>query len=133
MNILVTLDSNYVMPLTVLLKSLMITNPQNEFDIYVAHSSLTKDDFETAIILADAVSTSIKPLYSFLDYAEHTELNKDGNIATKYQKDLIPQKLPVIPNISIGCFSNAMENVCGDYYDVIPSRKDRISFIIIKK
>ena len=93
-------------------------------------AKFTKDDFETAIILADAISTSIKPLYSFLDYAEHTELNKDGNIATKYQKDLIPQKLPVIPNISIGCFSNAMENVCGDYYDVLVSRKDRISFVL---
>ena len=93
-------------------------------------AKFTKDDFETAIILADAVSTSIKPLYSFLDYAEHTELNKDGNIATKYQKDLIPQKLPVIPNITIGCFSNAMENVCGDYYDVLVSRKDRISFVM---
>lgn len=93
-------------------------------------AKFTKEDFETAIILADAVSTSIKPLYSFLDYAEHTELNKDGNIATKYQKDLIPQKLPVIPNISIGCFSNAMENVCGDYYDVLVSRKDRISFVM---
>ena len=46
MNILVTLDSNYVNPLTVMLKSLMITNPKNNFDIYVAHSSLTEDDFE---------------------------------------------------------------------------------------
>ena len=45
MNILVTLDSNYVFPLTVLLKSLMITNSESEFDIYVAHSSLTEEDF----------------------------------------------------------------------------------------
>lgn len=45
MNILVTLDSNYVFPLTVLLKSLMITNSEGEFDIYVAHSSLTEEDF----------------------------------------------------------------------------------------
>ena len=45
MNILVTLDSNYVGPLTVFLKSLMITNPKNEFDLYVAHSSLTEEDF----------------------------------------------------------------------------------------
>lgn len=45
MNILVTLDSNYVGPLTVLLKSIMITNPKNDFDLYVAHSSLTEEDF----------------------------------------------------------------------------------------
>ncbi len=90
----------------------------------------TKQDFETSIILADAVSTAITPLYSFLAYAEHAELSKDGTIASKYQKDLLPSKLPVIPNVSIGCFSNAVEGVCGDYYDVIASRKDRICFVM---
>ena len=90
----------------------------------------TQDDFETAIILADAVSTAMKPLYSFLDYAEHTELNKGGSIASKYQKDLLPAKLPIIPGIQIGCFSNPAENVCGDFYDMIVSRRDRVSFVM---
>lgn len=90
----------------------------------------TKEEFDAAIILADAVSTAMNPLYSFLAYAEHAELSKDGTIASKYQKDLLPAKLPVIPNVSIGCFSNAVEGVCGDYYDVIASRKDRISFLM---
>ena len=94
------------------------------------NEKFTKDDFDTSIILADAISTALTPLYSFLAYAEHTELSKDGTIASKYQKDLLPAKLPVIPNVSIGCFSNAVEGVCGDYYDVIASRKDRISFIM---
>lgn len=90
----------------------------------------TKQDFDTVVILADAISTTMKPLYSFLAYAEHTELNKGGTIASKYQKDLLPQKLPVISGITIGCFLNPMEGVCGDYYDIIVSRKDRISFIM---
>lgn len=90
----------------------------------------TKDEFDTAVMLADSVSTAIKPLYSFLDYAEHTELNKGGSIASKYQKDMLPAKLPVIPGISIGCYSNPAENVCGDYYDILVSRKDRISFVM---
>lgn len=89
-----------------------------------------KADLDSAVILTDAVSTAMKPLYSFLAYAEHAELSKDGTIASKYQKDMIPAKLPVIPNITIGCFSNAVEGVCGDYYDVIASRKDKISFIM---
>ncbi len=90
----------------------------------------TNDDFETAVMLAESVSTAIKPLYSFLDYAEHTELNKGGSIASKYQKDMLPAKLPVIPGLSIGCYSNPAENVCGDYYDILASRKDRISFVM---
>ncbi|MCR4631858.1 MAG: SpoIIE family protein phosphatase [Treponema sp.] len=90
----------------------------------------TKQDFDTVVILADAISTTMKPLYSFLAYAEHTELNKGGSIASKYQKDLLPAKLPVIPGISIGCYSVPMEGVCGDFYDIIVSRKDRVSFIM---
>jgi len=33
-SILVTLDSNYLKPLKVMLKSLFINNPNEEFDIY---------------------------------------------------------------------------------------------------
>ena len=94
------------------------------------NEKFNKDDFDMAVILADAISTAITPLYSFLAYAEHAELSKDGIIASKYQKDLLPATLPVSPNVSIGCFSNPVEGVCGDYYDVIASRKDRISFVM---
>lgn len=90
----------------------------------------TKAEFDIAVILTDAISTAMKPLYSFLEYAEHTELNKGGNIASKYQKDLLPPKVPVIQGVTIGCFSNQLEGICGDYYDMIVSRKDRFSFIM---
>lgn len=94
------------------------------------NEKFTKENFDDAIIIADAISTSMKPLYSFLAYAEHTELNKGGSIASKYQKELLPQKLPIIPNLTLGCFANLFENVCGDYYDILASRKDRVSFIM---
>ena len=94
------------------------------------NTPFNRQDFEDATILTDAISTTMKPLYSFLAYAEHTELNKDGSIASKYQKTMMPAKLPVIFGLSIGCFTNPMESVCGDYYDVIASRRDRISFIM---
>ena len=90
----------------------------------------TKVDFDSAVILTDAISTTMKPLYSFLEYAEHAELSKDGSIATKYQKDLLPPKLPVIAGLQIGCFSNPVENVCGDFYDIIVSRRDKVSFVM---
>lgn len=90
----------------------------------------TKEDFENAQIITDAIASAIKPLYSFLAYAEKSELSKDGIIATKYQKEMLPAKLPVIDKLQIGCFSNPVENVCGDFYDVLVSRKDRISFVM---
>ena len=95
-----------------------------------SNEPFTKSEFETACNLGDALSTALHPLNSFLNYAEHTELTKEGDIATKFQKTLVPEKLPVVNKLSIGKYSINAENVCGDYYDIIPSRKDRISFIM---
>lgn len=47
MNILVTLDSNYVNPLCKMLKSLSIVHSDDIIELYVAHSSLTEFDFAT--------------------------------------------------------------------------------------
>jgi len=44
MNILVTLNSNYLKPLKIMLKSLFFNNPEEHFDIYLMHSSLTPDE-----------------------------------------------------------------------------------------
>lgn len=45
MNILVTIDSNYAEQLTVMLTSLITSNSNEKFDVYLAHSSLTENDF----------------------------------------------------------------------------------------
>lgn len=44
MNILVTLNSNYVPPLKVMLKSLFLNNSHALFTIYIMHSSLTEEE-----------------------------------------------------------------------------------------
>lgn len=44
MNILVTLNSNYLKPLRVMLKSLFLNNPTEHFQIYLMHSSLKEDE-----------------------------------------------------------------------------------------
>lgn len=46
-NLLVTLNTHYLKPLCVMLKSALVSNPEAVFDIYVIHSSLTDTDFDT--------------------------------------------------------------------------------------
>lgn len=46
MNILVTLDSNYVKPLRVMLKSLFLNNPGEKFQIYLLHTTLKESELE---------------------------------------------------------------------------------------
>ena len=55
MNLLVTLDSNYVYPLCVMLRSLVRTHPRVSFDVYVAYAHLTDSDFKT---IGDALEGS---------------------------------------------------------------------------
>jgi lipopolysaccharide biosynthesis glycosyltransferase len=45
MNILVTLNSGYIDPLTVMLQSLLFSNPDESFTVYALNSSLTAHDF----------------------------------------------------------------------------------------
>ncbi len=45
MNILLTLDSNYIYPLCALLRSLTKSDPGEDFDFYIIYSSLTEEDF----------------------------------------------------------------------------------------
>ena len=44
-NILVTLDANYILPLRMLLHSLAMSDDASFFTVYVAHASLTAEDF----------------------------------------------------------------------------------------
>ena len=41
MNILVSLDSNYINALEVMLTSLLVENPEQKFDVYVLNSSIS--------------------------------------------------------------------------------------------
>lgn len=46
MNILVTLNANYLKPLKVMLTSLFLNNPGEKITIYLMHSSLTKEEIK---------------------------------------------------------------------------------------
>lgn len=47
MNILVTLNSNYIKPLKVMLKSLFMNNPGEHFEIYLMHSDLREEELQS--------------------------------------------------------------------------------------
>ncbi len=96
MNILVTLDSNYVGPLTVLLKSIMITNPENTFDLYVAHSSLTEEDFIKIRRATDPVRTRVHSVTVSPGILENAPVLKRISKETYYRllmMDYLPKEL----------------------------------------
>ena len=46
MELLVTVDKKYLPPLQVMLTSLYINNPEEDFEIYLIHSGLKEEEME---------------------------------------------------------------------------------------
>ena len=94
------------------------------------NGAFTDAEFDCAKRLGEFVAAAVKSTSIHNEIVERFSLAKEGEIANNIQKSLIPAKLPAIPSISIGTVFNPAENICGDYYDVMVSRKDRISFVM---
>lgn len=90
----------------------------------------TEDDLKTATMITGFATSSIRSVIAVKDVMEHNNLMKESEIATKIQDVLHPAKIPALSGIQIGTIWNQIEGVCGDYYDVIVSRKDRVSFVM---
>lgn len=90
----------------------------------------TQEDVDNAVLIVEIAKTAFRPLNSFLSYTAHAEATKEGDIATSFQKSLLPEKFPAIAKLSLGKYTVPVENVCGDFYDMIPSRKERIAMVI---
>lgn len=92
--------------------------------------TFTEDDLHVVEQIGEYAAAAVKSLTAVKDVIEKSERNKESEIAARIQDMLHPAKLPVIPGIQIGTVFNPTEGVCGDNYDIIPCRKDRISFIM---
>ena len=92
MNILVTIDRNYLPQLRVMLFSLKESNPQCCFTVYVVHRTLTEDDLERLYrVLADErmAFVPIRP-----DYEYRRAVVTDRYPVEMYDRLLAPSYLP---------------------------------------
>jgi len=62
LNILLTLDRNYLLPLRVLITSLFINNPGEGFDVYIAQDDFTPEDHEGIRALCERFYAHYHPI-----------------------------------------------------------------------
>ncbi|MDD3192551.1 MAG: glycosyltransferase family 8 protein [Oscillospiraceae bacterium] len=62
MNLLVTLNAAYIPPLTVMLSSLLHTNPDRKIDLYLLHSSLTQADLNRIRAVLEESRCTLYPI-----------------------------------------------------------------------
>ena len=79
MNLLVTLDSNYVHQLLVMLKSISHSNPCEKLTVYIIHTRLT--EFDLALI------KSSFPKYSFISIVPDDEIFDGAHFTKRITKE----------------------------------------------
>lgn len=63
MNILVTLNSNYIKPLKIMLKSLFLNNPGETFQIYLLHTSLKNDELDDLVVYVERHGSELNVIH----------------------------------------------------------------------
>jgi len=86
--------------------------------------------FDRVSLLADFASLVINNIFSFQDVTERSDIDFAATIAEDIQRALHPKRLPKHPLLSLGVFTESARGVCGDYYDVIAARNDRIYLVM---
>jgi len=82
LNILVTLNSNYIKQLAVMLTSLTRSNPRVKFDVYIAHSSLSEEDF-------DLINRSIDcSMCNIIDIKVPESIFEGAPVTERYPKEM---------------------------------------------
>ena len=82
LNLLITLNASYIPPLTVMLASLLHTNPGKQIDLYLLHSSLTEKDLDRIrSILANSRCT-LRPIQA------DRSLMKDAPVTGRYPQEM---------------------------------------------
>lgn len=93
MNILVTLDSNYVPPLCTMLQTLLAAHPRRQMRIFVAHSSLTERDFAVIRRVCAGHPAEVVPVFLKDDFFENAP--RCGRITKEtYYRLFAPVYLP---------------------------------------
>lgn len=102
MNILVCLDSGYIPPLKVMLRSLTFSNPDDSFDIYIMHSNLTDGEIES-------VSDSLK--------------NRKAKIISVKLPDDFGENFPILRHLT----KEAYFRIFAPWY--LPEKLDKILYL----
>ncbi len=87
-------------------------------------------DFDRAVLLASFASLVINNVFSFQEVTEKSDIDTAASISADIQKALQPKRIADLPHASFGSFSSPARGVCGDYYDVIVARKDRVYLVM---
>lgn len=92
-NLLVTFDKNYIKPFQVMLKSLVVTNPQEMFHIWLLHSAIPEQELQALHEYCSAQRVTLSPIQVERAIFENAPISKQYP-QEMYYRLLAPLLLP---------------------------------------
>lgn len=95
----------------------------------VAHG-FEPDDVEAISVFAAQAALALDNARLFEEQLEKERLTRELTIAREVQQRLLPQRLPVLPGITLAASSVSALEVGGDYYDFVRLDDDHLAIIV---
>ncbi len=102
--------------------SVVKTNPASQF---------SQIDFEHMCSFGRYTSVSLHNMFTYLRLLESKQVEHEVSIAADIQKNLLPRKLPQLPQLGAAAYSAASLGVSGDYYDMLPLNRGKKMGVMI--
>jgi sigma-B regulation protein RsbU (phosphoserine phosphatase) len=91
---------------------------------------LTTENLEYAFFVSKFSSSAVDNAIFINRLIESKRMEHELKIAREIQLSLLPQSLPVLENFEIAVIYEPINEVGGDYYDILKKRKDELPILI---
>jgi sigma-B regulation protein RsbU (phosphoserine phosphatase) len=91
---------------------------------------LTKEEIEYAFFLSKFTITALDNSFMVEKIIESKQVEREMNIAKDIQLSLLPQALPLLKNFEISVIYRPLNEVGGDYYDMLNTHENKTSVLV---
>lgn len=85
----------------------------------------SEQDFDHLKTFAEYTGITMNNLFTYLSLLEKQQMDKMVSIAAEIQSELLPMKIPQLPQLGLAAYSVAAKGVSGDYYDMLPLKRGK--------
>lgn len=94
------------------------------------NKEFTTENIEFSFFVSKFSLIAIENAFLINKIIENKRVEHEMKIARDIQLSLLPQELPVLENFDIGVIYEPINQVGGDYYDILKERKEKLPILI---
>ncbi|MCX7048668.1 MAG: SpoIIE family protein phosphatase [Candidatus Sumerlaeota bacterium] len=94
------------------------------------HKLFSEEDLDLLVSLSVHASITVEIFNLYKEMAEKKKIEQDLQLASEFQRVLLPHETPRIAGFEIAAYSQSARDIGGDYYDFIPIDESHTGIVI---